>query len=574
MARVPIGVALVVVLVAIGAYFFTRESNHLTKEPSTLLKAVDLSQKGLPNVRIGARVVDLINGIHFDDILQDSPHEIRPPSVVVFYDSNSAKCMQEFNKLRLDSMAERDLPARERLFISRYDTYSAPRRAWFKFTPEMDLEKRFQVKSCPEVVIAPPTCTGMTKWCSQGRDPKDPNIELVGCENFEESCKDLVKWDGTVNLLSWLQTQIESFREPKIIPHFGTYERQGKWIRQREATSTDNIMRNIYLSQDFPAFSKRGFKAIPIPEKMNEKLMDFYYRRLPERKTEFWDAESTQINFHEHPTSFIDMDKEFKMKEDLANTYLKPLLEEWSGIKPLQLTSFYGLREYPEGIALKNHLDRIDTHVLSVTLSLRKYNQSKNSEEWPLEVIDWNGDHVRYSHPAGTMVLYESAKLPHGRPYPNKEGIHLGAFCHFKPLLINEETTAKWENFVTKARQNQRSHSNTVSYRSTPSVQPSFPVFTVQDYGKESVWRHDSTASPRSPLETNAQFLNTHDKVLDLFWVSDDNEHVHQGTLSPGSTMNLNSYLGHKFVWKDGVDAKPLFTSIIMKNAKTYSPSI
>ena len=41
-------------------------------------------------------------------------------------------------------------------------------------------------------------------------------------------------------------------------------------------------------------------------------------------------------------------------------------------------------------------------HTLSgITLSLLKNNVTEDSVDWPLEVIQWNGDTVRYHHPPG-----------------------------------------------------------------------------------------------------------------------------------------------------------------------------
>jgi hypothetical protein len=42
-------------------------------------------------------------------------------------------------------------------------------------------------------------------------------------------------------------------------------------------------------------------------------------------------------------------------------------------------------------------------------------NVLEEAEAWPLEVTDWNGDNIRYAHPQGTTILYESSKLIHGK---------------------------------------------------------------------------------------------------------------------------------------------------------------
>ena len=205
----------------------------------------------------------------------------------------------------------------------------------------------------------------------------------------------------------------------------------------------------------------------------------------------------------------------------------------------LELTSFYGIREYSEDAWLRGHIDRIDTHVLSVTISIQKLDEEGNDlkvgdrDPWPLQGIGYDGKVMRYDHPAGTMVLYESSKIVdsfdlnaasslmrqfshfwcnsytascrcfvnncaccfvgnirgevvvpsvkrlrtnrqlqlqlysntnchyhcertltgkvvHGRPYRNKSGRHVAAFCHFKPTHSDKQME-DWGAVLKKA---------------------------------------------------------------------------------------------------------------------------
>ena len=40
----------------------------------------------------------------------------------------------------------------------------------------------------------------------------------------------------------------------------------------------------------------------------------------------------------------------------------RPVVAEWSGMDDLELTSFFGVREYYPGAVLAPHTDREDTH--------------------------------------------------------------------------------------------------------------------------------------------------------------------------------------------------------------------
>ncbi|CAN0013427.1 unnamed protein product, partial [Sphacelaria rigidula] len=44
-------------------------------------------------------------------------------------------------------------------------------------------------------------------------------------------------------------------------------------------------------------------------------------------------------------------------------------MEEWSGLK-LKPTSCYGVRTYHRGSVLANHVDRLDTHVISAIINV------------------------------------------------------------------------------------------------------------------------------------------------------------------------------------------------------------
>ena len=43
-------------------------------------------------------------------------------------------------------------------------------------------------------------------------------------------------------------------------------------------------------------------------------------------------------------------------------------------------------------------------------------NDTRRSQDWPLLILDHDGNEHNVTMAAGDMVLYESAKLLHGRP--------------------------------------------------------------------------------------------------------------------------------------------------------------
>lgn len=274
------------------------------------------------------------------------------------------------------------------------------------------------------------------------------------------------------------------------------------------------------------------------------------------------------MNFHEEPTTFVSLDQERAMRDKLANEIIKPLVEQWSGINNLELTSFYGIREYKAGKTeksgsfLKSHIDRIDTHVLSVTFTLAKVNSSninqvlpegKEGKPWPLEVVAFDGDIYRHVHPAGTMILYESSKLAHGRPYHIglNSSDHLGCFCHFKPVSNDKQSAEKWDQIARDARANQQRNTKRIEHRSTAVVEPKNPVFSKNRYGDGTGWNDEEDEDEDERVKRfTVQFVNAHDVPLDLYWQGGQ-ENVFQGSLAPGAKLEMNTFVGHKFAWTE-----------------------
>ena len=55
-------------------------------------------------------------------------------------------------------------------------------------------------------------------------------------------------------------------------------------------------------------------------------------------------------------------------------------------------------------------------------------------KNWPLTVIDHKGNRKKVFLNPGEMVLYESAKIPHGRQFPFCGEFFDNLFVHFRPL--------------------------------------------------------------------------------------------------------------------------------------------
>ena len=202
-------------------------------------------------------------------------------------------------------------------------------------------------------------------------------------------------------------------------------DRRG-WIWDHTTRHLVNVKQPLIV----PNFTTDGYKKMDIPAEIYGPLRNFYDLHKDElRVMEPWSPKVSSINQEEVHCSMVNLPEWLK---EQIHSGLQPILEEWSG-HTLESTFIYGIREYYKGNILKNHLDWLTTHVVSVILQVDK-DLGEEGEDWPLEVIGFDGQrHLVYLNP-GQMLMYESARLVHGRPSTFKGKYFANAFEHFKPV--------------------------------------------------------------------------------------------------------------------------------------------
>ncbi len=113
---------------------------------------------------------------------------------------------------------------------------------------------------------------------------------------------------------------------------------------------------------------------------------------------------------------------------------LRSTCEEWCG-QALEPTSVYGIRRYYRGTTLAVHCDRSEL-VISAILNIAQ----DVEEPWPL-VIEEDGLRQQCFLQPGEMLLYEGARLPHGRPDPLVGTHYCNVFVHYQPKPASVHTT-------------------------------------------------------------------------------------------------------------------------------------
>lgn len=210
-------------------------------------------------------------------------------------------------------------------------------------------------------------------------------------------------------------------------------------------------------------------------------------------------SDRATVNFWEAPVRIIALPPKLKLgwHEGLAS-----LVSGWAGGVELEPTQLYGIRIYSRGSRLIPHVDREDTHALSLILNV---DQGGIDEEWALEVDDMLGredsEHAQTLSP-GQLLLYESARCLHSRKKPLRGEYYANLFAHYRP----KGRPRWWES-------------------------PKAPPVITRAGGRR--------------LEFNVQ--NGGASQLHLFWQTEAGGYEPVQTLEPGESTQVRSFVGHHF---------------------------
>ncbi|CAD5113910.1 DgyrCDS3069 [Dimorphilus gyrociliatus] len=232
--------------------------------------------------------------------------------------------------------------------------------------------------------------------------------------NIENDNKITLQQEEVHDLRFWLQVQ-------------DLHDVSNGRIRQIENwANAKRSLLNLKQPRVVQNYTKDGFYKLKIPEEIFNKILTFYNDNIEYRFTEK-DPKDSLINQQNYKTTLVWLGDEIRYE---VASYLLPMLSEWCNCE-LDMTALYGIREYYKGAVLRYHVDRIETHVISTILQIHK--DLDGQEDWPLTVIDYEGNQKNVSLSPGEMLFYESTRLIHARPYPFQGKIFANAFLHYKP---------------------------------------------------------------------------------------------------------------------------------------------
>lgn len=197
-----------------------------------------------------------------------------------------------------------------------------------------------------------------------------------------------------------------------------------------------------------PTYTAEGFKIIATPDAVHEDLVRVLQSG---RAMEYWEFPEHSFSLlSEYPNGTATSTK-VDVPQRMQSTVLYEMagaLSQWSN-QELVAPKFYGMRVYRRGSTLGMHLDSIrmvqgqlDARVLSAIVHVAQ----RTEEDWPLCIQGNDGLLHNVTVQPGQTILYESARLAHGRPFPLIGEEYVNAFIHFKPAGWTMDEAARVRN--------------------------------------------------------------------------------------------------------------------------------
>ena len=417
---------------------------------------------------------DVFIGRHWDDWVTPttvySP-EVTKPALLVMYEP---RCEAEiFEK---NFIAER-LPLQQYLVFGKYDSITTPKYIWYDIDEHDDILNRYNPQNCPEYlyfakgssVFQPEiyqrsSGIEVLDWLwgkfavaisvenhrndavmidIKGKRPHFFILQAGEIQMFQTFISDVILITDRSNgkfihgMVIEPETTSLDIKNSMDMGDIGDMSWYTKKKQEMEVLSTktrekiwkisSNYLRNFKQPLLLPMFTKQGYHKTKIPNSLYQDIMEFYRAGKVNRRHESGFVDPL-INDREVRCTMVKLSEE--MVDHIAEI-IKPLMEAWSNVS-LELTYLYGIREYYTGNILRNHVDRVSTHVISAILQIDQ--EMEGQPAWQLEVITRDGKRRHTSLKPGEMLFYESATIIHGRPMPLQGKIYANAFLHYKPI--------------------------------------------------------------------------------------------------------------------------------------------
>ena len=169
-------------------------------------------------------------------------------------------------------------------------------------------------------------------------------------------------------------------------------------------------MSNILSYSDLPLVDKTGFSFDICPPNIFQPILEYYaYRKTTKNK------DPNIYPLGDHAKFFFWV----------AHS-LKPIFDNWCKV-PIDFSYMYGIHSYKKEEVIELHREHLPTHHISAQIIIDK------DKDWPFDLYNHeNNLHTIPTSNIGDIILYEGAKLLHGRPLPFEGTYYDILYVHYK----------------------------------------------------------------------------------------------------------------------------------------------
>ena len=170
-----------------------------------------------------------------------------------------------------------------------------------------------------------------------------------------------------------------------------------------------------------------GFKLQKMPQDLYDQVKSWFDQKRSSTLTLPESDGGPLYNQRYVPTYHTPLPPDIKSR---VFDGLKTVMEQWAPTTaPLTGTSLYGVRTYDRDSYLHLHADTAATHVVSGIVNI----DQQSDTPWPVQIFDHHGTLHTVTMEPGDLLLYESAKLLHGRVEPFNGSFYANIFVHYAP---------------------------------------------------------------------------------------------------------------------------------------------
>jgi hypothetical protein len=205
----------------------------------------------------------------------------------------------------------------------------------------------------------------------------------------------------------------QEHRRAEIMDLYHYQERLDNWVQYVQIRSVRN-------------FTRLGFDVVDAPRELHQRLRQRLLEGIGKGARREMGGKPQGI-YGDRVPDFVNHGEGTVLQQ------LKEIHEQWTPTAaPLKPVTAYGMRVYRRGASLAWHADRVDTHIISSIFHIDHHYDSED-EPWPIEIEAHDGTRHAVALKPGQMLLYESAKCPHGRSSALKGDWYASLFSHFMP---------------------------------------------------------------------------------------------------------------------------------------------